>query len=252
LGFDLVLSHSLGDADREAAVIRRLISRRVDGLFICPVYRMETEAPAYEELQRSGLPTVILGHTAPFCAGFSSVSTDDTEAAAQVCRHLIAMGHRRIAFFSGPMVAPWAQERLEGYRIALRDAGIPLNDQWVFNAGATIAEGALAAEQFLRERPNVTAIQSANDLIAIGGANTLIEQGVKIPEQLSIVGFGNVLTSQYFRVPLTTVRQPKLRLGKVAMNIMQQLLQHEPPMNQRMPAEIIFRASIAPPCESVA
>jgi DNA-binding LacI/PurR family transcriptional regulator len=82
-----------------------------------------------------------------------------------------------------------------------------------------------------------------NDLVAIGAADALLNQGVRIPQDLSVAGFGNVLVSEFFRVPLTTVRQPKLRLGSVAMELMQKLLEGERPASVRMPAELTVRAS---------
>ena len=82
LGYDLILAHTLNRPEREEAVLRRLISRRVDGLFITPVYRFEKSAPAYEELARHGIPTVILGHRAEFCQQYPAIETDDVAASA--------------------------------------------------------------------------------------------------------------------------------------------------------------------------
>ncbi len=247
LGYDLVYTQSLGKPEREQAVLRRLIARRADGIFVSPVYRMEPTAPIYEELRRCGIPVVILGHRAPFCSGFANVETDDLDASASATRHLLELGHRRIAFFAGPMVAPWAQERFEGYRRALREAGIDVDDRLVFNAGSTVEEGTSAALQFIHEQPGATAIQAVNDLVAIGAANALLDQGVRIPADLSIVGHGNILVSEFFRVPLTTIRQPKLRLGTVAAEAMQHLLRGEPAPSRRLPGQIVVRASTAPP-----
>ncbi len=250
LGYDLVYTQSFGKSDREESVLRRLLARRADGIFVSPVYRMEPNAPIYDELHRRGMPLVILGHRAPFCSQFVNVETDDVTASAALTRHLIELGHRQIAFFAGPMVAPWAQERLEGHRRALREAGIAVDDRLVFNAGSTMEEGAAAALQFIQENPGATAIQAVTDLVAIGAANTLLGQGLRIPEDLSIVGYGNVQLSEFFRVPLTTVRQPKLRLGTVAAETMQHLLRGEPVQARRLPAEILIRASTAPPASS--
>ena len=131
-------------------------------------------------------------------------------------------------------------------RRAHRDAGLPADDSPVFNAGATIEEGAAAALQFLQERPGATAIQCVNDLVAIGAGNTLLNQGLRLPQDLSLAGYGNVLTSEYFRVPLTTVRQPKLRLGSVAMDLMQRRLRGEAVKTVRLAAELAIRASTGP------
>jgi|ERR1051326_4415647 LacI family transcriptional regulator len=247
LGYDLLLAHSLNIAEREESVIRRLLSRRIDGLFISPVYRLEPTAPIYEELFRRGTPTVLLGHRAPFCEKFPNVETDDLAASYAAARHLLDLGHKRIAFLTGPPAAPSSQERLDGYRRALREAQVDVDDSLIFNAGNTIEEGEKAGLQMLNENPKATAIQAANDLAAIGAALVFINQGMKVPEELSIVGFGNFLISEHFRVPLTTVRQPKLRLGVAAMELMLQLLRGERPQPKRLSAELTIRQSTAPP-----
>jgi DNA-binding LacI/PurR family transcriptional regulator len=250
LGYDLVLAHTLNQPEREEEVIRSLIARRVDGIFISPVYRMSQRAPIYEELKQRNIPVVLLGHPAPFCTGFCGVETDDVAASQASTRHLIELGHRQIAFFAGPQTSPWAAERFDGYRRALREAGIPYDDHLLFSAGATIQEGEKAALQWLNERPVCTAIQCNNDLVAIGAAATLLDQGIRIPEEISVVGFGNVLTAEFFRVPLTTIRQPKLRLGSVAMGMMMDLLKGRTPDVRRLPGELIIRRSSAPPDSS--
>jgi LacI family transcriptional regulator len=250
LGYDLIFAHSLNQTSREEACIRRLLTRRVDGLFITPVYRLGPRAPAYQEIRRLKVPTVILGHRGLFCSDFANVETDDIAASFAMTKHLIDLGHKRIAYFTGPPVSPAAQERYEGYRRALRESGLELDDKLVFNAGSTIEEGEKASLQMLNENPHATAVQATNDLVAIGAADVLLNQGIKIPDQISVAGFGNILVSEYFRVPLTTIRQPKLRLGYAAMDLMQALHRGEPPESKRLRAEVITRASTAPPPNS--
>ena len=247
MGCDLIVAHTLNLPEREEACIRRLLSRRVDGLFIFPVYRLAPTAPIYEDLAQRHVPTVILGHRAPFCAGFHNVEGDDLQGSMLITRHLLGLGHKKIAFLCGPISAPWAQERLEGYRRALREAQLEPEDRLLFNAGATIEEGEKAGLQMLHEAPLATAAQCASDLVAVGAANVFLNQGLHIPQDLSVAGFGNILVSEHYRVPLTTVRQPKLRLGMAAVEMMQKLLRGEQPEARRLPAEIVLRASTGPP-----
>ncbi|MBI5388706.1 MAG: LacI family DNA-binding transcriptional regulator [Verrucomicrobia bacterium] len=246
LGYEVIFAHSLNLPHREAASIQRLLSRRVDGLFISPVYRLEPKAPAYERIVTQGTPTVILGHRAPFCEQFTAVETDDVAASFEVTRHLLALGHRRIAFFTGRQDAPWSIERLEGYRRALRQANLEVDDKLIFPGGTTIEEGSKAALQLIGEAPQVTAVQAVNDLIAIGAAEVFLKQGQRIPEDISVTGFGNILTSEHFRVPLTTISQPKYRLGEAAMEAMLALLRGEKPQTRRLSAELIVRESTGP------
>jgi DNA-binding LacI/PurR family transcriptional regulator len=157
------------------------------------------------------------------------------------------LGHRRIAFLAGPQISPWAHDRLSGYRRALREAKIDFDDRLVFQAGATIEEGERAAAQFTSEGADATAIQAVNDLVAIGAGNLLLRQGLSIPQDLSLAGFGNVLVSEHFRVPLTTVRQPKFRLGVAAMEVMLAQVRREKFDSKRLPAELVIRQSTAAP-----
>jgi LacI family transcriptional regulator len=243
LGYELLIAQTLNVTEREEACIRRFLSRRVDGLFISPVYRMGTEARVYQEILARRVPTVLLGHPAPFCAGFATVEIDDIPASHAATQHLLKLGHRRIAFFTGPPTAPWSQERFEGYSRALREAGLDVDEKLVFEAGRTIEDGAKAACQLINERADATAVQAVNDLVAIGCAETMLQQGLRIPEDVSVVGFGDTLVSEHFRVPLTTLNQPKFRLGAAAMDAMQQLMRGQRPPPKRLPAELVVRSS---------
>ena len=247
LGYDILLTHSLNKPEREEVCIRHLLSRRVDGLFISPVYRFEAEARIYHEITARKTPTVLLGPPAPFCKTFPSIEIEELLASYNATQYLLKLGHRRIAYLTGPPVAPWAHERFEGYRRALREAGLDVDDKLVFQAGSTIEDGTKAALQMLNEACTATAVQAVSDLVAIGCAETLLVQGIKIPEDISIVGFGNILTAEYFRVPLTTIRQPKFRLGIAAVETMMNLIRGERIQTKRLPAELVERKSTAPP-----
>jgi LacI family transcriptional regulator len=247
LGYDTLLAHTLNKPEREDHAIRRMLSRRVDGLFISPVYRFEAEARIYQEIANRKIPTVLLGSPAPFCKNFVSIEIEELIASYNATRHLLELGHKRIAYFTGPSTAPWAHERFEGYRRALREAGLDVDDKLVFQSGNTIEDGTKAALQMLNEDCHATAVQAVSDLVAIGAAETLIAQGLKIPEDMSIVGFGNILTAEYFRTPLTTVRQPKFRLGIAAVEALMSQIRGEIPQPKRLAAELIERKSTAPP-----
>jgi LacI family transcriptional regulator len=247
MGFDVLVAQTLDIPEREEACVRRFLARRVDGLFIVPAYRMATEARIYQELIARCVPTVVLGHTVPFCSQFVNVESDDLAGSHAATQHLLKLGHRRIALLTGPPATPWTAERFEGYRRALREANLDVDDKLVFQAGRSIEEGAHAALQLINEAPDVTAVQAVNDLTAVGCIETLIKQGLMVPRDISVVGFGNILLSQHFTIPLTTVRQPKYRLGSAAMESMQALLRGKRPEPRRLAAELIARESSGTP-----
>jgi DNA-binding LacI/PurR family transcriptional regulator len=243
MGYDILLAQTQDIPEREEACIQRFLSRRVDGVLISPAYRMAAEPRVYQELADRAIPVVLIGHTAPFCNQFVNVEADDLGGSYTETQHLLKLGHKRIAFFTGPQSAPWSQERLEGYRRALREADIEVDDKLIFDAGRTIEDGAKAALQMINESVDATAIQAVNDIVAVGCAQAILKQGLKIPDDISIAGFGNILLSEYFRVPLTTVNQPKLRLGVAAIEAMQQFLLGKRPESKRLPAELVVRSS---------
>jgi len=243
LGYDLLLAHTHNLPEREEQAIVRMLARRVDGILISPVYRLSQEAKAYQELRTRNTPVVILGHLAPFCAGFAHVEADDLHGSQAVTEHLLSLGHRRIAFLAGPLASPWTSERLEGYRRALREAGIEPEDQLVFQAGRTVDDGLAAAAQLLSEGCQATAIQAVNDPVAVGAMRGFQQQGLCVPQDISIAGFGNVLLGENAPVALTTVRQPKYTLAMAAVDSMQELLKGGAPASRRMPTALLVRES---------
>jgi DNA-binding LacI/PurR family transcriptional regulator len=247
LGYDLLIAHTLNKPEREELALRRFLSRRVDGLFITPVYRFEAEARIYQEITARKIPTILLGPPAPFCKTFPGIEIEEVVASYNATKHLLQLGHKKIAYLTGPPATPWAHERFEGYRRALREAGIEVDDRMVFAAGNTIEDGIKATLQMLNEGCHPTAVQAVSDLVAIGCAETLLAQGLKIPADISLVGFGNILLAEFYRVPLTTMRQPKFRLGIAAMEAMMSLLRGEQIQTKRLGAEIVERKSTAPP-----
>jgi DNA-binding LacI/PurR family transcriptional regulator len=242
-GYDILLAYTMNDPEREDTAIRRLMARRVEGIFISPVYRIADEVPVYKDLLARRTPAILLGHAAPFCHQFLNVECDDVMASYEVTRHLQSLGHSRIAFLGGPPGTPWTAERFEGYRRALRERGVEVDDRLVFQSGRSVEDGQKTAEQILSERPDITAIQAVNDLIAVGCASTLMANGFSVPGDISVAGFGNTLISEHFRVPLTTSSQPKYRLGAAAMEMMMQLLKGRRPEPRRLPADLVVRSS---------
>lgn len=247
LDYDLLVAQSLNQAEREEDSIQRFLGRHVDGLFIAPAYRLSATAPVYERLLKASSKVVLLGHPAPFCHGFPSVATDDIAGAIAATRHLLELGHRRIAFLAGPSLSPAAQERFEGYRRALRDARIEIEDHLVFNAGSAFEDGVKAARQLLSEVTESSAILAFNDPVAMGAATVVLEGGLAIPSRISVVGFGGFPASALFRVPLTTVTQPVVEVAAAAMRAMVRSLRGEPARTERFLPSLTVRASTAAP-----
>ena len=246
-GYEVIVSQSQNIPEREDSCLLRLLSRRVDGLLISPIYRPNPEVRAFQELHSSGTPTVILGPLSPFCRQFPNVEGEEVEGSERLTQHLLELGHQRIAFLCGPSLAPWAQARLEGYRQALRGAGREVDDNLIFPAGATVEDGMKAALQMIGESCDATALQAVNDMVAIGCGEALLGQGLQIPRDISLAGYGNILAAAHFRVPLTTVRQPKHRLGAAAVELLLQQMAGGQSQSVRLTASLAIRASTSVP-----
>lgn len=248
MGYDILLAQNASLPEREEACLRRFLARRVDGIFIVPVPRLTGEAAVFQELLSRRVPSVLLGPAPAYCSGFASVAAEEEPASCAVTRHLLQLGHRRIAFLSGPQGCAASQARYQGYRRALAEVGLDFQEEWVFNAGLTAEDGGKAAKQFLGEQCRATAIQAVNDPVAIGCMKHLAASGLGVPQDISITGFGDIYLSDSLLAPLTTVRLPKQRLGQAAIQAMQRLLKNKPPEQKILPAELVVRAStgIAP------
>ncbi len=153
-----------------------------------------------------------------------------------------------IAFFAGPQAAPWAQERFEGYRRALREADLEIEDRLIFQAGSTIEDGAKAALQFVNESVPATAIQAVNDLVAIGCANTFLDQGIKIPRAPFGGRFRQCPHQRIFSRSADHHPAAQIRAwASPRWTACSNLFRGERPENKRLPAEIIVRQSTAAP-----
>lgn len=205
-GFNLVLYLTHADRRREIAALEQIRQGRVDGLILMI---RKAKSQAVIELKQQGVPLVLLLQEIRG-SGIDSVRVDNVEGAVLAVQHLLAGGHRRIAFIAGPSLAPDSQERHKGYKLALERAGIAYDARLVVRGDFSFASGARAAEKLLNlpaeERP--TAIFAANDHMAMGAIKHLSERGVHVPQDVAVVGFDDIAPAAYFRPALTTVRQP--------------------------------------------
>jgi LacI family transcriptional regulator len=220
---------------------------RCDGLILLSPPMDSGIVPA---LAAKSVPFVLLSDVSDD-PNVSSVDVDNTAAAREMVRHLLAQGHRRIAVLCGGAQARSANQRLRGYRLALEDHGIEFDPSLVFPGHYTAASGyenGLAAAR-RTEQCRPTALFCCNDEIALGAYRALEESGLRIPEEMSVVGFDDIASAASYRPPLTTVRQPLMQLGDRAARLLLARIEGEIPGGQKetLPTEVIVRESVAPP-----
>jgi LacI family transcriptional regulator len=167
----------------------------------------------------------------------------------RACEHLLGLGHRRIAFIAGPVHDYTAQCRLAGYQEALGAAGVAEAEQRVLEGGWDQESGARAARNLLEQAHGFTAVVAVNDDVAIGAYLEFRRAGLRIPEDVSLVGYSGDRTGTLLATPLTTVRQPVEALGRRAAEFVLELIDgaHERPVAEELEDELVVRASCAPP-----
>ncbi len=249
-GYNLLLCNSQESPESEDAKIALLVSRQVDGLIVASSHAPGTRTVT-EHLQESGVPFVLVDR---YFAGVNYVGLDDRKIGRIATEHLIAQGYHRIAHLRGPNVST-ANGRWEGYRQALRAAGLPLHNEYVQRVDFSPESGREAALRLLKTSPAPDAIFAANDPIAIGVLQAARDLGIDVPGQLGVVGVGNFQHVADLSVPLTTIDQNKVAVGETAARLLLDLIAmrqgqpgHEaPPRTVLIEPILVVRASTQRP-----
>jgi LacI family repressor for deo operon, udp, cdd, tsx, nupC, and nupG len=179
----------------------------------------------------------------------TSVYVDNEAAAAEATRYLITLGHRDVAFITGPMRSPISVDRDRGYAAALSAADIARKPELTVRGDFSVESGVRAVETLLARGQKFTAIFSSSDEMAIGAIRALRNHGLRVPEDVSVVGFDDIPIARYYDPPLTTIAQPKEELGREAMLLLVEILQQRntPPRKKILPTQLVVRGSTAPP-----
>ncbi len=214
---------------------------RIDGLL---VGMATTETPRLGQFGR-GLPALLVNRREP--CGIPSVTVDDEAGGALATSHLLALGHRVIGHVAGPQHADTARRRLHGYVRALEEADVEGRPELVCETSFDEAGGHVAANRLLRLEPRPTALFVANVRAAIGVMAAARRLGLRIPDDLSVVGFHDAPFAGFLDPPLTTVRMPLTEMGRQAVDSLLALLAGEPVVDSMVetPPELIVRGSTA-------
>jgi len=226
------------NAAAEARCIDALRARRVDGLIVL-TGRLSDAALAAHARE---LPVVVTGRSLK-APGLYALSFDNFEGARLAVQHLLGLGHRRIAFISGDPRHPDAKERLRGYRSALEAAGVAHSPALVLPGEYTENSGFIAVERLLESGEPFSAIFAANDQMAFGAALALHRRRLRVPDDVSLVGFDDLASAVYSTPPLSTVHHPVYELGQLAAQAMLQMLAGETPTTALPAPRFIVRES---------
>lgn len=240
--YPVFASNSSGQADEAGKRLELLLARRVDSIVI-----VGGEIPDEQIVEAARkVPVVAIGRYVGALAQ-RCLHVENTEGAQEATRHLIELGHRRIAHITGRRFHRDATERIEGYRRALVEAGLPLDARLVVEGDFVEPSGFAAIKQLLRKRVAFTAVFAANDQMAMGARLALHQRGLRVPQDVSLVGFDDQPSCAYSCPPLTTVRQPTIEMGRAAARAIVQHLEGGPLTLPNFSTELVVRQSTAPP-----
>jgi LacI family transcriptional regulator len=246
-GYSLLLCHSDYIAAREQAYVELLLAREVDGV----LYVQGTpDAAGLHRLLRCGVPTVAVDREIPDAA-LDRVIADNFGGSVQATQYLIGLGHRRIGCIARHVPLSNAAERIRGYRTALTGAGLPVTPAYLVPGGPGYEEGRRAMTELLGLSPRPTAVLAYPDVVAIGAIRAAHDAGLRVPEDVSVVGFDDIPVAAFIRPRLTTVAVGIGEMGQRAVEVLLDKVRGEaegrPSRRLVLPAALVIRESTAPP-----
>ncbi len=236
------LVFAIASTEAETAQFTRFVrGGHVDGVLLVSLHG---EDALSHDLERSGVPTVLNGRPCEPDSPLFSVDSDNASGARWATELLLERGARSIATITGPLDMSAGQDRLAGYRAALVAAGRPTPGAAVAEGDFTVAGGAAAMARLLQSDPGVDAVFAASDLMALGALRTLAESGRRVPQDVAVVGFDDILEAELSTPALTTVRQPLDDLGRTMTRVLLSRVNgDDPPRRTVLPIKPVRRAS---------
>jgi len=240
-GYDEIITNTNGVRDLERAALDKMISRQVDGVAFAVFH---THADDLQPVIDAQIPVVRLGGRAAQ-TGVDLVHSDDEGGAREAVRHLIHNGFRRIAFICGPAAEGPAAERVAGYRAALAEAGIGPQQNMVVHTDFSRAGGAHGVEKLIRQRKRPDAVLCANDMMAIGALDAARERGLRVPDDLAVMGFDDIEAATLVTPQLTTIANPAREIGMACARLLLDRINGVagPPKEIVIPTRLVRRQS---------
>ena len=223
-GYSLFIAASQHDPIKERQIVQTMMEQRTDGVIICS----SSFSPEHgRQLLSYGFPVVVVNHQGSESFNYS-IYHDDVDGSSQITRHLISLGHKRIAYLGNSQSGRTTQDRLHGFLDVMSEADLEVPDSFIHHVeGGDPILGQKSVEYFMRLTPKPTAIVCFNDMLAIGVLKGCEVAGFRVPEDLSVTGFDNITYSAFTTPCLTTFDQPKFSIGQEAAQLLLDLLRAE-------------------------
>lgn len=245
-GYGMIISDLDGSPEKEAHFAAFTAAGRVDGAILLNGHLFGQSREGKGTPVKTSIPLVALCEAIP-SADIPQIEIDNRAAAKQMTLHLASLGHRTIAYISGPSINVLERERFRGYRDGLTEAGLPFDPALVIAGDYTVGSGVTAGQELLARSERPTAVFCTSDEMAIGLMRTLLSAGLKVPDDISVAGFDDIEFAAVAEPALTTIHQPRRELGQAAASVLIDLLQGRPsPKRIRLQTELVLRESVAP------
>jgi len=245
-GYVFMLGNASCDPEDEPRFIKLLTQRHVDGVIFVRA-NCENEANHLLLLKEFGVPVVTTGHHLPD-TGLAMVDVDNIGGGRKATEFLIGLGHTKIAMLTGPSDWKSVFDRSEGYLQALQASNIPVDHDLIFNGTWLHRSGYENTTLLLKSKKPFTAIFAHNDRIARGAIYALSEAGLRVPDDISIIGYDDIPEAEFSEPPLTTIRQPAVEVGQAASKLLIQMIEDStiPPRQIMFDTTLIVRSSCKP------
>ncbi|MCM2680499.1 LacI family DNA-binding transcriptional regulator [Echinimonas agarilytica] len=245
-GYAVLLGDTQSNPERERQYVDLVEAGQADGLLYFSGRNPFTINP--DRPIKDQLPAMVNSNEELDLEGISKVIVDNEGASKEAVNHLIDLGHRRIAAITGPLSTVSTQRRLEGYREALTEAGITVDDKLICEGNYQVESGIELTERLLQFKQRPTAIFCFNDDMAIGAVNVLNKNDYRVPEDMSVIGFDDILYSKVIQPALTTVAQPVEDIGRQCIQALIAQMNDKTlePTYLKLPLELVIRDSTGP------
>jgi len=221
-GYNVILCDTDENYQVEEKALKTLMERRVDGFLIIPA---QSDFQDIVELKRRRLPFVLLARHFNFeLLDTHYVSTDDIEGAFSATAYLIKKEHRRILFINGPDYISSAKERLAGYKRAFLEAGVKVDESLIRKGAIKMEDGYRIMKEELKKSFRFTAVFAYSDFVALGVMRAIKETHLKIPDDIAVMGYDDIIVAPFLEIPLTTVRIPKYELGVEGFRLLKKIM----------------------------
>jgi LacI family transcriptional regulator len=246
-GYAVLLCDSNENAANEDAHLATLFSRRVDGVLLACC----ANSTAYATMVRRRFPMVFVDRIPP-AAAEGTVSSDNLQAGYAATRHLIELGHERIAMLAGNTALSPHRDRLEGFRKAMQESHLPIRDEYLACGDVQIENGIEATQHLLKLTAPPTAIMVSNNKLLLGVLQSLDENEIPVPQQVSILGFDDFVWNRYFSPSITSIAQSTYEMGRRSFELLLQIMYRKkgerlPEKHIRLAVELRLRNSTGPP-----